>query len=174
MSMLSFLKLTHHGMFPLRSGAPRQDLCLVDNNGHREGEQYDNVSDLADASLEHWGLGSDAGSGSTSQEKTIRRRSSKACDPAQAVVLDQIDLECCTLFISIGSHVFHDSKFSEMGYSGSLICFLSKYSSDMFDDSKISHPGSALMTALLTEYSNCNDSQFSPSKLVLQLLKATK
>ncbi|EDR01882.1 uncharacterized protein LACBIDRAFT_332864 [Laccaria bicolor S238N-H82] len=72
------------------------------------------------------------------------------------------------------SHVFHDSKFSEMGYSGSRICFLSKYSSDMFDDSKISHPGSALMTALLTEYSNCNDSQFSPSKLVLQLLKATK
>lgn len=69
-------------MFPLRSGAlaPQQELCLVDNNVHREGEQYDNVSDLADASLEHWGLGSDVGSESTSQERTIRRRSSKACD----------------------------------------------------------------------------------------------
>lgn len=39
-------------------------------------DEYDNVSDLADVSLEHSGLGS-YGSGSTSQERTIRRRSSK-------------------------------------------------------------------------------------------------
>jgi hypothetical protein len=37
-------------------------------------DEYDNVSDLADVSLEHSGLGAYAGS---AQERTIRRRSSK-------------------------------------------------------------------------------------------------
>jgi hypothetical protein len=40
-------------------------------------DEYDNVSDLAEVSLEYSGLGAYAGSGSISQERTVRRRSSK-------------------------------------------------------------------------------------------------
>ncbi|KIJ89811.1 hypothetical protein K443DRAFT_117494 [Laccaria amethystina LaAM-08-1] len=58
-----------------------------------------------------------------------------------------------------------------------VICCKSKYSSDMVHPSSIyvfSISKFFCKSCISPEYSNCDNSQFSPSNIVLQLLRATR